>query len=67
MKKINLCDIAIKHMFSGEITERVLNAMKEACNEAIELCAENAISIPNGWTHDEVYKKSILDTKNQIV
>ena len=57
-----------------------LEAMKEACNQAIDLCAENAILgydrilVDDPKEGDEAYKnfpkvnkQSILDTKKQII
>jgi len=54
-------DIAWK---SGIFTEeRILGAMKEACDQTVDLCAENATcEIDN----DLIQKQSILKTKDQI-
>lgn len=57
---------------------RIKNAMQEACNQTVDLCAENAevgelhevaesISGGPGYTYYEINKQSILDTKKQIV
>ena len=52
-----------------------LEAMKEACNQAIDLCAENAVAIifvkPPVIKNDKYFaiidKESILNTKKQII
>lgn len=55
--------------------DNVLNAMKEACKQTLELAAENAdIHIPEGAYYDiyvnpdmiEIDNQSILDTLNQV-
>ena len=89
-KKINLEEILFNSKFTGltyfekvgvrsgiiEYTwEDKLKAMKEACRQALELAAENAVKNPMIWDHklskwtdesNEISKQSILDTINQI-
>jgi len=53
----------------GELFHLIRYAMKEACQQAIELAAENADCEIDGQEHIEkvwVNKQSILDTINQI-
>ena len=53
----------------GELFHLIRYAMKEACQQAIELAAENADCEIDGQEHIEkvwVNKHSILDTINQI-
>ena len=53
----------------GELFHLIRYAMKEACQQAIELAAENADYEIDGQEHIEkvwVNKQSILDTINQI-
>lgn len=82
MKTINLEEILFKHDkyndISVELESSILSAMKEACEQALELASENAgveveskmVNIPNGAKYNTqrmiVNKKSILDTINQI-
>jgi len=52
-----------------EFTEvnSILKAMKEAIKQALELAAENAITVTDVFSQTyEVDKQSILDTINQI-
>ena len=58
----------------GDIDENwILNAMKEACKQTLELAAENAEISRSDWNHDsqiyeteEVDKQSILNTLKQL-
>ncbi len=53
----------------GELFHLIRYAMKEACQQAIKLAAENADCEIDGQEHIEkvwVNKQSILDTINQI-
>ena len=49
----------------------IIEAMREACNQAIELAAENAKAIeelhPTRVNYFTVDKQSILNTKSQII
>lgn len=81
-RKINLEEILQKHIKSSIESERhkstdsVINAMREACRQILELAAENAevdehevaesIHGGPGYTYYEVDKQSILNTINQI-
>ena len=58
MKTVDLNAILDKHTI-GKINtwSAYIDAMKEACEQTIELCAENSI---------QEDKQSILNTKNQI-
>ena len=83
MKEINLEEILIKnygckdiedlqvYLSSDVSIEMIKEAMKEACGQAIELCAENAriMKIGNSGSYYDagVNPKSILNTINQIV
>ena len=70
MKEINLKEILDKYIhISKPVTySNALLAMKEACNQTVDLCADNAsIEIPQGIEiYIEFDKESILKTKNQI-
>jgi hypothetical protein len=76
MKEINLEMILKNHVWEAQLRnepllkERVLQAMKEACNQTIELCAENATiegCVAQKWDELSIDKQSILNTKNQII
>ena len=83
MKTINLEEIFRSHNKIGfwqkETVDNVLAAMREACNQAIELSAENAqivtkmredvdeLSMPDEWTISTIDIESILNTKSQII
>ena len=67
-RKIKLEEIMQEHVdphcfLKKECYERVIDAMKEACKQILELAAENA------EIHEELFivdKQSILDTIKQI-
>ena len=78
-KKINLEEILKKHSnICIDDRENVVEAMKEACKQLLELAAENAeitvklkencneLSLLDEWTTYIVDKQSILNTINQI-
>ena len=87
MKQINLEEILDKvigiETKSDTFKQEILNAMKEACNQTVDLCVENAAINFIDLTSDKVFdyseclvdddvdvvinKDSILNTKNQIV
>ena len=87
MKQINLEEILNKVIWietkSDTFKQEILNAMKEACNQTVDLCVENAAINFIDLTSDKVFdyseclvdddvdvvinKDSILNTKNQIV
>ena len=75
MEEINLKEILQKHFTKefghdghGEFMSYIIEAMKEACNQTVDLCADNAsIEIPQGIEiYIEFDKESILKTKDQI-
>lgn len=82
MKKINLEEILELHLSLSSQTRPgkafYIAAMRQACNQAIDLCAENAeidcqmrddvdeLSMIDEWTISVVDKDSILKTKDQI-
>jgi len=85
MKKINLDEIASEYLKGHSLSTRLfiydsmINAMREACHQAIELAAENAkivtkmredvdeLSMLDEWTISTIDKQSILSTKSQII
>lgn len=87
MKQINLEEILDKvigiETKSDTFKQEILNAMREACNQTVDLCVENAAINFIDLTSDKVFdyseclvdddvdvvinKDSILNTKNQIV
>ena len=87
MKQINLEEILNKvigiETKSDTFKQEILNAMKEACNQTVDLCVENAAINFIDLTSDKIFdyseclvdddvdvvinKDSILNTKNQIV
>jgi len=83
MKEINLFNIAIKHMFASQITYELLEAMREACEEVVNECSENAElkfkiiaecsseELESGFIHSPhaiiPNKQSILKVKTQII
>lgn len=72
MKKINLEEILNKHsdVKDSYPTFGIIDAMKDACKQALELAAENAVTVHrfDGAHGCEFYteKDSILNTINQI-
>lgn len=69
MKTVNLEEILKEAgcTFIKPTTEiRVLAAMREACNQTVDLCNENFMQtcIEDST---EIIKESILDTKSQII
>ena len=76
-RRINLEEIMQEHVdphcfLKSQCYERVIDAMKEACRQALELAAENA---EQDFYHDDEYpdrfqavinKQSILDAINQV-
>ena len=75
MKQIDLKQIleVYKTTVNGNTVVTVdsaLKAMQEACNQTIDLCAENAETDFDLLSYEEVRyyvdKQSILDTKEQI-
>ena len=71
MKTVNLNEILSKQKPNFEYPmyyheADILNAMREACEQTVDLCAENAIAeqINN---RIQINKQSILNTKTQIV
>ena len=80
LKKINLEEILNQHLKYKIVLELddddlmlIKVAMKDACNQVLELAAENAEISRSDWNHDsqiyeteEVNKQSILNTINQI-
>lgn len=46
---------------------KTIEAMKEACNQTVDLCAENVLPEFYDCKIIAVDKQSILETKNQIV
>lgn len=85
MKQVNLEEILNKHLANKIILEvdwddmhLIKKAMQEACNQTVDLCAENAeiINKKVDYTGERaggsyyvpiINKESILDTKIQIV
>lgn len=72
MKTVNLEEILRKHSnICLDDQEDVINAMREACNQTIELAAENARTervYPDLHPSFEIVDKdSILNTKLQII
>ena len=74
MKQVNLKEILKRHIgeyVNSPVSPNVLLAMQEACNQAIDLCAENAKSItelhPRFGYVTTIDKESILNTKKQII
>jgi len=77
MKTVDLEEIKEKYGSIGKETcegyqhEHILEAMREACNQAVELCAENAelIKYTDNFGDPDKYldKNSILNTKSQII
>lgn len=76
MKTINLEEILSKHDKYNDISEElessILSAMKEACEQVLELASENVDNVIEK-SEEEVYivlaqeiNNSILDTINQI-
>ena len=57
------------NIISPTVKELVLQVMRNACNQAIDLCAENATLYTNGGVDfgHLLNKQSILNTKDQIV
>jgi len=73
MKEINLEEILEKKLagsdehFLNYSKKEILEAMKEACDQTIELCAENAKCESDGdYLIPEIDKYSIIETKDQI-
>lgn len=85
MKTINLEQIfdseRIKWLNEGNVIlqDMIFRAMREACTQTVDLCAENAeinskmrddvdeLSMLDEWTVSFVDKQSILKTKSQII
>lgn len=79
-RKINLEEIMQEHVdphcfLKKECYERVIEAMKEACKQTLELAAENAKKNAMVWDaqssmwtpeSNKINKQSILDTIKQI-
>lgn len=66
MKKINLEEIAKRHIEDYNLLvdkQEIVNAMKEACKQALELAAENAEIVHRT---DYIDNDSIINTINQI-
>ena len=79
MKEINLKEILQKHFTKefghdghGEFMSYITDAMKEACDQTADLCAENAETEDSSKSafaitpNYRVSKDSILNTKDQI-
>ena len=66
MKEINLDNIFFNHT-GCHPNSRIYTAMKEACRQTVELCAENAIPYRTNEDQIKVDKNSILNTINKIV
>jgi len=77
MKKVDLQKILTKHIgeyAKSPVSPNVLEAMQEACNQTVDLCAENAhtkvemkvVELEMKF-NDVIDKQSILDTKKQII
>ena len=69
MEEINLDLIFFKHT-GAHVNSRIYSAMLEACHKVIQECARNAsvdLLCADHLEDVEVDKKSILDTKNQII
>ena len=75
MKTINLDEILKAELIpalaanNADLTyNATIRAMKKACEQTIDLCAENAKIKLAQWDNDsdDVDKNSILKTKNQI-
>jgi len=69
MEEINLDLIFFKHT-GAHVNSRIYSAMLEACHKVIFECAKNAsvdLVCSDHLEDVEVDRKSILDTKNQIV
>jgi len=69
MKQVNLVEILKKFdpLNKKDTTLTILLAMQEACNQTVDLCAENAETMHIGSGMYLVDKQSILDTKKQII
>lgn len=77
MKEINLKKIYEKeysfcpaNSLTNTQVEFVIYAMREACNQVVNLCAENAVTtqleLGNNCSTIIINKESILKTKDQI-
>ena len=74
MKTINLEEILNKALRNGGFSldliskPETLEAMREACNQTIDLCVENVTLVESAftWGH-EINEESILNTKSQII
>jgi len=61
-----LKELVIPDGNNGTELDRVIDAMKEACKQTLELAAENAIVKKKMIRTYIVNKQSILDTINQV-
>lgn len=77
-KEVNLENILIGKFHEAALkgvrvdasgTYYIINAMREACNQAIDLCAENAELYYTDLeqTEEDISVHSILRTKDQII
>lgn len=73
MKEVNLLEIAIKNMACAQITEGVLKAMSDACEQTIELlidnienCTHSHEGASGGYRFSLDKKELEIKTKNQI-
>jgi len=71
MKTVNLDEIFRSHNKIGfwqkETVDNVLSAMREACNQSIELAADGNDNIFDNNGKIYCSKQSILNTKSQII
>ena len=70
MKQVDLNSIFDYHLLALETLDEhsrdlVIKAMREACNQTVDLCAENAKWVYRGDIF--IDKQSILKTKKQII
>lgn len=70
MKTINLEEILRKNssIWNNNLeVEDAIAAMKDACEQTVDLCAENLRLWLESETDDNTSQQTILNTKNQIV
>lgn len=66
MKTVNLNEILEKHNIYGhkESVQNLLNAMREACEQTVELCAENPKL--KGYTYSHGIERNIVDLGEEV-
>ena len=73
MKTVNLEEILIEKCakrrwhLSNDLKTDLIAAMREACNQIVDLCAENAEAYESVGDYPCVSRGSILNTKSQII